>query len=427
MKTNDAIAILQDLVKIDTTNEYATEYEAALYIEDVLERAGIASKIIYSPNGRANLIAHLEAVQPIKEPLVLLSHLDVVAADRDTWSFPPFAGEEAEGCIWGRGTLDTKQLTVMHLIAFLELYHSEQTLNRDVYFVASADEENGSKEGMEYLAETCPEIFDNATVLSEGGGFTVAGSDGKPYMLFASGEKGTAVIKIVGTGDSGHAGSPPDNQAIAHITQALQYLLQQEPHCHEYSVLTTYTETFQQLLKSNTQPTPDDQLVAKLYEYMKFQTTMIDYLEIGTQVNVIPYKGEVTFEFRTLPSVNKDAFEKYMNQLFENSNVSWELIDFQQGYLSEVDAEVMKLFQQYSPDYGFSGTWVPFTALGKTDGRFIGKIAKNVYGLSPVTVPFSEVLKRVHSADERIETDAFVYGVNLMRKVVHHYCLQMEV
>src|SRR5690625_1900871 len=163
-----AVRILQELVRINTANEEAEEYQAAIYIQELLKDYPIQTEIVYSPEGRANLIASIKSDHPEKEQLVLLSHLDVVSPGEKEWTYPPFSGKEADGCIWGRGTLDTKQLTVMHLIALLEVSEKRAQLNRDIYLVSTADEENGSKEGMEFLAKERPELFEGAIVLSEG-------------------------------------------------------------------------------------------------------------------------------------------------------------------------------------------------------------------------------------------------------------------
>lgn len=416
-----AIRMLQELVRINTSNEEAEEYQAAIYIQELLKEYPIDIEIVYSPEGRANVIASVRAAQPTEERLVLLSHLDVVAPGEKEWTYPPFSGKEAEGCIWGRGTLDTKQLTVMHLIALLEISEKRANLNRDVYLISTADEENGSKEGMEFLANERPELFAGATVLSEGGGFTLSDGEGH-YMLYASGEKGNTMVKLMATGDGGHAGSPPENQAIHHIATTLQHLFMQESKTENYPILQAFEQAFAPLLYRE-QVDEAHTFLPKLHEYMKYETCTVDNIKLGETINVIPYKGEVYIEFRTLPFTSKDQFTKKLSELLGDQPVEWEIIHFQRGYESDIHHDIVQLFEKYSATYGFTGQWVPFTALGKTDGRFISTIAKDIYGISPVTIPFADVLTRVHSVDERIEVEAFLYGVHLMRKVVTAFCL----
>lgn len=416
--------ILQGLVRINTSNKDAEEYQAAIYIQQLLKNTPIEAEIIYSPNKRANLVASIKADLPTKEPLVLLSHLDVVAPGEQQWANPPFSGKEADGCIWGRGTLDTKQLTVMHLMSLLNLSEKKELLNRDVYLISTADEENGSKEGMDFLAKERSELFEGAIVLSEGGGFTVA-TDNERFMLFASGEKGNALVKITAEGEGGHAGSPPTDQAIHHISQTLQKLFQIEKDTGSYPVLQRFESLLHDLLQSE-ETMEIIPFLPKLHEYMKYETCIVNEINIGEKLNVIPYKGEVFIEFRTLPSETEKTFVEKLQKTLKGEKVQWEIVQFQHGYESDIEHEVIQLFKKYSPANGFRGEWVPFTALGKTDGRFISALAKNIYGLSPVTISFSDVLSRVHQVDERIELDAFYYGVHLMRDVVHEFCINKE-
>jgi acetylornithine deacetylase/succinyl-diaminopimelate desuccinylase-like protein len=418
------IQLFQKLIQIDTTNELGTEKDAALFLYEWLTKQGIQAEIIYSPNGRANLIARLEAGNTLpqaQEPLVLLSHLDVVSAQEEDWTYPPFSGTRHDGKIWGRGTLDTKQLTVMHLNAFLQLNKKKSLLNRNVYFLATADEENGSREGMEFLAEDYPEIFRNATVLSEGGGFTLRGDIEHEYMLFASGEKGTAKVAIRTKGTGGHAGSPPDDQAMIKLAKVINYLTDMDFPNKDYPVVTAFQKGIQHE-RFATRPT-EGELTTKLYDYMKSPTLMVENIQIGDQLNVIPYKSEALMEIRTLPHQDKDEVMEMLTTLFEGFDLEWELIFFQKGYESQVDSPLIQIFQEKAKCIGFMGDWIPFTALGKTDGRFISELAGNIYGLSPVLTPFTEVLKRVHNKNECLEVDSFLFGVQLMESVLIEYCI----
>ncbi|MCA0991976.1 M20/M25/M40 family metallo-hydrolase [Guptibacillus hwajinpoensis] len=409
---------LRNLIKIDTTNEKQSEILAATYLKEELAKENIDSTILFSTANRASIVAKLHGCGKKEEPLVLLSHLDVVAANEQEWSYPPFSAAVAGEAIWGRGTLDTKQLTVMHLIAFISLKRKGFLLNRDIYFVSTADEENGSAEGMSYLAKTHPEIFNGATVLSEGGGFTVEGVD-QCYMLYACGEKGTARVKLTATGEGGHAGSPPVNQAIDHLTHVLSLLQETGFASSTYNV-----EKFFKL-RIKEQKLINDQLsfVRQLREYMSQLTYTVEHISIGEQLNVVPYKAEAIIEFRLLPYQTEKQFVEQIIPLLARKEVGVEILSFEQGYESDALSEMVQLFKKFSFRESRSMEWVPFTALGKTDGRFIGQNARNIYGLSPTLTPFTEVLKRVHQVDERIEIDSFQYGVEMMRNVVQEYCM----
>jgi acetylornithine deacetylase/succinyl-diaminopimelate desuccinylase-like protein len=417
---NDALYYFMNMLKINTTNELATEYLLANYLKEILDNNNIDSQIVYSNKGRTSIISKLAGKKKHLKPVILLSHLDVVAAKEEEWTFPPFSGDIYENKIWGRGTLDTKQLTAMHLMAFLHLKRLNVPLNRDVYFIATADEENGSKEGMEFISKQFPDVFNNSIVLSEGGGFTVQSENGETLMLFASGEKGTARVSITAAGDGGHAGCPPENQAIGNLSKALDYLMRISFPAGNYPVIQRFRNDMEEMMNVENE---QGQLVKRLYEYMKETTFTPELIRIGDQLNVIPYKAEVILEFRTLPNQTREQFELFMNDWTVPPNVHYQLLSFQQGYESDPDGAIISLFRTLSERLGFNMRWIPFTALGKTDGRFIGEMASQIYGLSPTLTLFTEVLNRVHNKDEHIELESFEYGIQLMKDVLEEFCI----
>lgn len=149
------------------------EEKACAFLEHILQENGIKTERIAKDLHRPNLLAAIHAPRAEKEPVVLISHIDVVPGIQEEWTHPVFGAQKADGRIYGRGTLDTKQLTMMELYAFLNLKKQENHLNRDVYFLATIDEEAGSSFGMEYVRQERPNLFQNAMVINEGGGFPV--------------------------------------------------------------------------------------------------------------------------------------------------------------------------------------------------------------------------------------------------------------
>src|SRR5207248_1556121 len=112
----------------------------------LLHQNGIASEIIESAPGRASLYARLRGRQP-GEGLLLLNHIDVVPANAKEWSHPPFAATVALNQMWGRGTLDMKSIGLCELEAFIAVARSGRQPERDIVFLAVADEETGGSMG----------------------------------------------------------------------------------------------------------------------------------------------------------------------------------------------------------------------------------------------------------------------------------------
>lgn len=137
---------LQDLIRIDTSNPPGNEIRAAEYLAGVLNGEGIEPTVLESAPGRGNIIARLKG-DGRAPPLLLMAHLDVVPVEADKWSHPPFGAEMVDGYVWGRGTLDTKDLVAAELMVLLLLKRENTRLSRDIIFMANADEEAGGRLG----------------------------------------------------------------------------------------------------------------------------------------------------------------------------------------------------------------------------------------------------------------------------------------
>ena len=178
----DPVELLKELIRINTTNPPGAEAALLDCLERKLAKAQLPVARQETAPGRGNLISRLKADGEITlPPLVLLSHTDVVAADPSQWLHPPFeAWEDENGFIYGRGAVDTKQLTVMELCAYEALAKTPDRC-RDVYFLATCDEESGSTYGLQAFlkgsvsleGETLrgEDILRSSDVISEGGGF----------------------------------------------------------------------------------------------------------------------------------------------------------------------------------------------------------------------------------------------------------------
>jgi acetylornithine deacetylase/succinyl-diaminopimelate desuccinylase-like protein len=205
----DAVATMSRYVQFDTTNPPGNEMPAAVWLRDqLLDRDITKDVVIHEPApGRGLVLAHIPGSEPLK-PLLINHHMDVVAADPSQWTHPPFSGAVAEGFVWGRGTLDTKNLGVVFLLALESLLKEGTRFRRPIIFLAVPDEETGGNQGMKWLVENHLAALDPEWVWDEGsGGFK--GLFG-PQLMFgvAVAEKQIQHLKLVATGEPGHGSMP---------------------------------------------------------------------------------------------------------------------------------------------------------------------------------------------------------------------------
>jgi acetylornithine deacetylase/succinyl-diaminopimelate desuccinylase-like protein len=160
--------LLSDLIRINTTNPPGNETEAAKYLAQNLEKEGLKCELFESAPGRGSIVTRLKG-KKTKPSLLLLSHLDVVAANPKEWSVDPFGGIIKEGFVWGRGAVDMKSMTAMEVMVMKLLKRNDAKLKGDVILAATADEEKGGEAGAGWLVRNHPEKIQADYVINEGG------------------------------------------------------------------------------------------------------------------------------------------------------------------------------------------------------------------------------------------------------------------
>src|SRR2546423_5311162 len=89
---DEVTELLQELIRIDTTNPPGNETAAAELLREYLEANGVECELYARVPERANLVARIRGTGD-GPTLLFLSHTDVVLADPREWSVPPFSGE----------------------------------------------------------------------------------------------------------------------------------------------------------------------------------------------------------------------------------------------------------------------------------------------------------------------------------------------
>src|SRR5439155_20191140 len=124
--------------------QYA-DYDAAL-----LSAVGIEGTIHVFEPGRSNYVARIAGDGREPGALLVHGHLDVVPADPTAWRHPPFAAEIVDGCIWGRGAVDMKNMVAMILAALRRMAADGTRPRRDLIVCFFADEEGGFRRGSRF-------------------------------------------------------------------------------------------------------------------------------------------------------------------------------------------------------------------------------------------------------------------------------------
>ncbi|MBI5653210.1 MAG: M20/M25/M40 family metallo-hydrolase [Chloroflexi bacterium] len=426
---------LQDLIRIDTTNPPGNETRAAEYLAAIFKREGIEPTILESAPGRGNLVARLKG-DGRAAPLLLMVHLDVVTAEPEHWSHPPFGGEIADGYIWGRGALDTKELAVMELIAMLQLKREGKPLARDIIFMANADEETGGKLGAGWMVKEHPDLIRAEYAINEGGGF---GFDvlGHRFYTVQTGEKGTARFTIRARGKPGHGSQPHRDNAVLKLADAIKKIGAAELPLHVTPTVKFFIEGIAAKLgkpvalalnalldpkkhRATLEHLPLDEGMRAMLYAMLHNTVTPTMLKAGTKINVIPSLAEGQCDARLIPGQTSDHLRRELDPILGNA-VEIEFMDGTTGRESNHKTTLFETITRVMARYEPKATVLPYLVVGATDAKHIGKLGTHVYGFSPMFMPTSE-LGRVHAHDERISIENLMFGTRVLYDVISEFC-----
>ena len=430
----NAIELLSQYIRIDTTNPPGNEAPAAKFFEEILKREGISFKTYESSPNRASIRGIIQGKGKHK-PLLLMSHMDVVPADKTEWSFDPFGGEVIDGHICGRGTLDTKGLGIMQLMVFLELKEKAAQLNRDVIFLAVADEETGGSEGAGYLMENHFDDFDAGLVINEGGFGIEDMIPGTPVMMISSSEKGICWLRLKRKGIPGHGSAPHDQNPLERLILALDKLMKERGGIEIVPVVGDYFANMAKgwdFLSPYLENRDPEVLVKILLETglhsipqigaMVKNTISVNKMSAGIKTNVIPGYAEAEIDVRLLPGQDVSETINRIKTILDDDQIEIEIITSCNASESPNDSDYYRLISDCMEKHYENTIVTPFLLSGTTDSRFFRERGIDSYGILPVLMK-QESVSSIHGIDEKIKTSEFLKGIDVLRDIVSAICL----
>lgn len=419
-----AVDLLQQYVRIDTVNPPGNEIAAAQFFAAIFDEAGISYEIAESAPGRANIWARIEGGD---EPgLLLLHHMDVVPANEEFWTVDPLGGEIRDGYLYGRGVVDDKAMGISHLLAFLEIARRGQPLNRDLVFMATADEEAGGLFGAGWLIENRPELFEGiGMVLNEGGGGVPSSRDGVESLLFnvEVTQKIPLWLKLVAEDTPGHGSRPRSSSSVTRLLKALARLLatdlQDGPFAPEIGpAVDTYFKAiaagFDEPLKSGLADieaaSRDDAFMQLLQQEdpmlhsLTRNTCSITMLEGSNKINVVPPVASAQLDCRLVPQQDPNEFQAELTSMIDDEAIRVERIMGFTSASSSTDSELFRVIERLTAEYYPGALVIPSVLSGFTDSHFFRDAGILAYGYAPAILPVEE-MGRIHGNDERLSLE----------------------
>src|SRR5579863_3409684 len=223
-----AVTWMQEYLRVDTTNPPGNEMRAIAFFKKILDEEGIENRVFEYAPGRGDLWARIPGTaggqNPQSLPIVLLNHMDVVTSDASHWREPPFSGEIKDGYLWGRGAQDMKDEGLAQLVVMVMLKRENIALDRDVIFLAVADEEADGT-GSDWFIAHQRDLLGNAEFLNNEGGENLLENGAVKYVGVDVGEKTTYWLRVVAHGRPGHGSRPNPDSAPNRLVRALNRII----------------------------------------------------------------------------------------------------------------------------------------------------------------------------------------------------------
>ena len=457
---SELVELLRALIRIKSVNPPGDEILAARHLEQVLADEGLRPTVVEPFPGRGSIVARVRGDGTGGDPLLLLSHLDVVPAEPAGWTHDPFGGDLVDGYVWGRGAIDMKSMVAMEVQVIRRLARSAKEagrdpaadpipgLRRDVIFCSSADEEAGGWHGANWLVNEHPDWLRAAGALNEASLCMTYG--GARFYPIQVAEKGFVVYKIHVKGRWAHGSVPtPDNAAVL-AAQIVTRLAEPGPPRFTEPIAVSLARAIPHLTaraaraiqglmadpNGLTAPEPGaieatlrdlcDPVLARTVSAIIHDTVSVGIVAAGVKYNVIPGTAYIEIDCRTLPGTDEQAMREELRrrigeELWARMDIECEQVG--PSVSAPLDGPLYPLLEQVLRDHDAGAVPLPFLAPFATDAKHLARIGVPTYGFSPLRLARDEgLLNLMHADDERVSVEALRFGLPVLWDAVSRFC-----
>lgn len=424
---DEAVQRAKEYLRINTANPPGNEQASMKWFARILQQEGIPFDTASAAPGRGNIWARLKGGS---EPaLMLLHHMDVVPADPRYWDVDPYSADVRNGDIYGRGALDTKLLGIAHFQAFVALHRLRVPLNRDVIFMATADEEAGGAFGAGWIVKNRPEAFRGVGfVLNEGGDGSL--DNGRQVFGIEVTQKVPLWLKLVATGNPGHGSQPQVSTSVTRLIRALDRLRTYEFAPRILPAVDAYFKgmapnagPWQAAFLDMAKAVQDRNTLLKLQAdapgaaALTRNTCSITMLEASNKVNVVPAEATAQVDCRTLPDQDHAAFIAELAAVINDPAIRIEKTLGFTPSVSPQDNAVYRAMVDVTRKNFPQAAIIPSVSPGFTDSHFFRDLGIPSYGYSPFLIPADQEAG-LHGNNERMSEVNVRRGTAVMLEIV---------
>lgn len=381
------------------------------------------------------------------KPILLLAHMDVVPVESETedkWMYPPFAGTIADSYVWGRGTLDVKQLVLALLEAVEYLVGQGKNPERTVYLAFGHDEEIGGRNGAAKTAELLEKrgirldfTLDEGSIIAH----NILPGITKPVALIGLAEKGYLTLELTAEGEGGHSSRPPRPPQLSAVNKLAQAIRRLESNQMTPALRSPVSELFESLITEmpflkrivlTNRWLFDPLLLSQLEKKASTNalirtTTATTIIKGGIKENITPSVAEATVNFRILQGDSIDMVVKHVHRVIDDPGITVKKISIarEPSPVSDIDSSSFSTLQltvkQMFPDVLIA----PSLVVGGTDSKHYIEIADNSYRFIPMRL-YPDDIRRIHGINERISIENYAEIIRFYIQLLQNATINIQ-
>ena len=436
---SDFVAILQcktvshndvsktDQAEFDKFYEVLKERYPLVHANCTLEKIGPFGLLYHWKGNRSN-----GTLENSGDPVVFMSHFDVVPADEEHWEKPPFAGIIEDGIVWGRGTIDTKITLCGVLNAAEYLLEKGFVPATDFYFSFGGDEETHGASCIEIVSWFEEKGIRPRMVIDEGGIILEGIFPGisAPSALIGIGEKGVLDLECYLESSGGHASTPPPHTLVGELAKAVTRIEKHpfparltKPVAEMYDTLSRHTTFKYRLVFANLWFfLPFLKCYARLkggnINAMLRTTCAVTRMEGSSAFNVLPTKACVGMNMRLLNGTTVDSAVSYIKRKVKNDDIKFHIVNGGEAAIpSDTTCDEYEILQKIIHTIWPEALISPYLMVAATDSRHFLRITDRVYRFSPLKLT-PEEKAMIHSHNERIPLESLYKVVEFYLRLI---------
>ena len=261
-----------------------------------------------------NLVAILPGSDPKAKAVLLLAHIDVVAAKPEDWTRSPFTLVEENGYFYARGTMDDKAQAAIWADTMIRYSQVGYKPRRTIKMALTCGEDSAAVSGPEMLLRDHRALIDAGIVLNEGAGGQLDAA-GKPVVhTVLAAEKTSASFILEVTNPGGHSSRPVPDNAIYHLARGIDRISRYEFPIQLNDANRAYftgmakivggeTGAAMRAIVANPKDSAADALLSKdpSYHAMLRTTCVATMLDAGHAENALPQRASGHHQLPHLP------------------------------------------------------------------------------------------------------------------------------